>query len=162
MTSKDKLYGAIARDDTKAAREAVVRDPSVVALPFLGATWLHLAAQMGRIGIMEVLVDAGLAVDQPTQEGTGTPLESAAGQGHYQACEWLLDHGADINHCLGVSATPIFSAVFSKSFNVVKLFVERGADLGATFGDPPRDVITYAQVYGTPEIVAYLARQVST
>ena len=160
MTSKDKLYGAIARDDTEAARDVVARDPSVVALPFLDDTWLHQAAQRGSIGIMEVLIDAGLTVNQLTRDGMATPLDSAAGQGHYQACEWLLDHGADINHGLGVSATPIFSAVFSKSLNLVKLFVERGADLGATIGDPPRDVITHARLYGTPEIVAYLARRV--
>jgi hypothetical protein len=161
MTSETKLYGAIARDDTEAAREVVASDPTVLAVKFLDASWLHLAAEAGCIGIMEVLVRAGLLVDGLTGNGSRTPLENAAGQGHYQACVWLLDHGAAINHGLGVSATPIFSAIFSKSFNVVKLFVERGADLGATFGDPPRDVITYAQVYGTPEIVAYLARQMS-
>jgi len=160
VTSKDKLYGAIARDDTEAAREVVARDPSVLAVRFLDTSWLHLAAQRERVGIMEVLIRAGLTVDELTEDGARTPLECAAGQGHYQACEWLLDHGADINHHLGVSATPIFSAIFSKSFNLVKLFVERGADLRATFGDPPRDVIGYAQAFGTLEIVTYLAGQV--
>ena len=162
MTSKDKLYGAIARDDTEAAQEVVTRDPSVLVVRFLDTSWLHLAAQMGRIGIMEVLVRAGLAVDELTGDGVGTPLMSAAGQGHYAACEWLLDHGADINHRLGVSATPIYSAIFSKSFDLVNLFVERGADLRATFGDPPRNVISYAQVFGTVQIVAYLTGRVDT
>ncbi len=161
MTSKDQLYGAIVRDDTEAAREVVARDPSVLALRFLGATWLHLAARLGRLEIMKLLVASGLPVGELTEDGTQTPLETAAGQGHYRACEWLLDNGADINRGLGSSVTPIFCAIFGKSFDVVKMFVERGADLGATFGVPTRTVVSYAQLYGTPEVVAYLKSLVS-
>lgn len=155
MTNRDAMYGAIARDDVATVRKLIARDPSVLEVRFLTGSWLHLAAQSGRVEIIAVLAHAGLPIDQLTDEGE-TPLDSAAGQGHYDACVWLLDHGADINHGLGESATPIFSAIFSKSLELVKLFVERGADLGATFGNPRIDVIAYATSYGTSEIVSFL------
>jgi ankyrin repeat protein len=153
MTSADEMYGAIARGDTASVRELVVRDPSVLDTYFLGKSWLHWAAQNGHTEIMAVLVQPGLSVDQLTGDGVYTPLKKAAGQGQYGACEWLLDHGADINHGLGISPTPVFGAIYSKSLELVELLGARGANLGATFGDPRIDVITYAQNHGTPEIV---------
>jgi uncharacterized protein len=156
VTNGTAMYGAIARGDSGTVRKLVVSDPSVLKSYFLEDSWLHLAAQMGHTEIMEVLVNAGLSVDQLTRDGTRTPLDTAAGQGHYRACEWLLDHGADINHGLGESATPIFSAIFSKSLALVQLFVERGANLSAAFGNPRIDIISYAERYGTPAIVDFL------
>ncbi len=155
MTSGDAMYGAIARDDVATVRKLIARDPPVLGMRFLNGSWLHLAAQGGRIRIVAVLAQAGLPIDQLTDEGE-TPLDSAAGQGHHDTCVWLLDHGANINHGLGESATPIFSAIFSKSLELVKLFVERGADLGATCGPPKIDVIDFAKTYGTPEIITFL------
>lgn len=111
---------------------------------------------LGRIEIMEVLVEAGMSVDTLTADGYRTPLDTAAGAGQYQACEWLLDRGADINHGFGTSATPLFAAIFTKSLELVELFVRRGARLDATFGHPTVDVLNYARTHGTPEIVSLL------
>jgi ankyrin repeat protein len=91
-----------------------------------------------------------------TADGYRTPLDTGAGQGHYQVCEWLLGQGADINHGFGKSATPLFSAIFSKSLELVELFVRSGARLDATFGRPKIDVLSYARAYGTPDIVRFL------
>jgi len=55
-----------------------------------------------------------------------------------------------------VSATPVFSAIYGKSLDVVKLFVERGADLNAVFGEETIGVIGYRENHGTPEIVGFL------
>jgi ankyrin repeat protein len=156
VTNEDAMYGAIARGDTDTVRELVANDPSVLKIYVVEKNWLHWAAQDGRPDIMEVLVNAGLSIDQLTSDGTSTPLEIAAGQGQYRACEWLLDHGADINRGLGQSATPIFSAIYSKSLDLVELFVARGANLGATFGDPKIDPISFATVHGTPAILNFL------
>jgi ankyrin repeat protein len=156
MTNEDAMYGAIARGDTNALRELLASDPSILMSYFLDESWLHWAAQDGQIEIMEELVKAGLSVDQLTTNGIYTPLKQAAGLGRYPVCEWLLDHGADINHGLGRFPTPIFGAIYSKSLTLVKRFVERGAELSATFGNPAIDVISYAERYGTPEIVNFL------
>ena len=116
---------------------------------------------MGQIKIMEVLINAGMSVDQLSSDKKRTPLDSAAGQGHYGACGWLLDQGADPNYGIGRQATPLFSAIFSKSLELVTLFVQRRANLDATFGDPKIDVIRYAQRHGTPAIVDFLQRSMN-
>jgi ankyrin repeat protein len=150
------MYGAIVRNDVKTVRRLIHQDRSVLDAYFLEDSWLHRAAMLGRIDIMAVLVEAGMPVDKLTADGYRTPLDAAAGQGHYQACEWLLDQGADINHGFGMSATPLFSAIFSKSRELVELFIRRGASLDATFGRPKIDVPSYALTYGTPEITRFL------
>jgi ankyrin repeat protein len=156
MTSSSRMYGAIARNDAGAVRALVATDLSVLSLYSLENSWLHLAAQMGRIEIMDALIGAGMRIDQLTSDRKRTPLDTAAGQGNYQACEWLLNHGADINHGLGELATPIFSVVFSKSPALVELFADRGANLSASFGNPGIDLIRYAEQYGTSDIVTFL------
>jgi hypothetical protein len=50
----------------------------------------------------------------------------------------------------------VFSAIYGKSLDVVKLFVERGADLNAVFGEETIGVIGYRENHGTPEIVGFL------
>lgn len=156
MDSSTKMFGAISRNDADAVRAVIEEDPAVLHLYFLRDSWLHKAAQLGRIEIMEILVSAGIPVEKLTDDEEETALHTAAGQGQGRACEWLLNHGADINHGLGRQATPIFSAVFSNSLDLVDFFAARGADLSATFGDPPVDLLSYAEQYGTPEIAAYL------
>jgi ankyrin repeat protein len=154
------MYGAIVRGDIETVRTLISKDPAVLKQHVANQSWLHLAAQEGNVAIMDVLIAAGMPIDQQTVDGTRPPLKVAAAQGHQEACAWLLDHGADINLGLGKSATPIFSAIYSKSLKLVELFVERGADLCATFGPPPKmDVIRFAEEHGTPEVVSFLSTQ---
>jgi hypothetical protein len=53
------MYGAIARNDAAAVRRLVSQDRSLLDAFFLDDSWLHRAAMMGRVEIMEVLVEAG-------------------------------------------------------------------------------------------------------
>lgn len=159
MTNESAMYGAVVRGDTATVKELVASDPSVLQISIVGKNWLHWAAQRGHTDIVAVLVEAGLAVDQLTDDGTSTALDIAAGQGRFESCKWLITHNANINRGFGESATPIFSAIYGKSLEVVKLFVERGARLDAEFGVPVVDVISYAKQYGTPEIVEFLQQE---
>lgn len=156
MKPEDEMYGAILRGDSASVQEILVKEPSVLKFYAVKKTWLHWAAQKGHIDIMGILLNAGLPVDCLTSDGRSTPLNTAAGQGRDIACEWLLDHGADINRGLGKTATPIFSAIYGKNLKIVELFVERGANLDATFSEPKQDILGYAEAYGTPEIAAFL------
>jgi len=157
MQAEDTMYGAIVRGDVSKVRELVSSDPAILKHLVVHKSWLHLAAQKGNIDVMRVMVDAGLPVDQLTEDGGSTPLNIAAGQGHHDACEWLLDHGADVNYGYGVKATPIFSAIFGGQLPVVALLIRRGARLDAAFGEPRQTVLTYAQRHGTNEISTFLA-----
>lgn len=156
MKPEDAMGGAIVRNDIATVQALLAGHPQLLHVYEMRMNWLHWAAQKGNVDIMAILADAGLQIDQPTTDGSDTALSIAAGQRRYQACIWLLDHGADINYELGKKATPVFSAIYGNSLEIVTLFAERGADLTATFGDPPRDVIGFSETYGTPQITALL------
>lgn len=161
MTNESAMYGAVVRGDTLVVKELVQSDPSVLEISKVGKNWLHWAAQRGHTDIAMVLVKAGLQVDKLTDDGASTALDIAAGQGRLDSCRWLISQDADINRGFGESATPIFSAIYGRSLEVVKLFVEEGARLDAEFGDPVMDVLGYAKQYGTPEIVEFLQQSIS-
>lgn len=156
MKPEDAMGGAIVRGDIATIRSLLATHPQLLHVYEMRKNWLHLAAQKGNVDIMALMLDAGLPIDQPTTDGGDTALSIAATQRRYQACIWLLDHGADINYGLKKKATPVFSAIYGNSLEIVDLFVKRGADLTATFGHPPRDVIGFSKVYGTPQITALL------
>ncbi len=161
MTGEAAMYGAIVRGDTETVKELLENDPSILKVTRVGKNWLHWAAQRGHTGVAKVLVEAGLAVDELTDDGTGTALDIAAGQGRIDACRWLIEHNADINRGFGQSATPIFSAIYGKSLSVVTLFVNKGARVDAEFGEPAIDVLSYANQYGTSEIVEFLQQEMA-
>ncbi len=56
-------------------------------------------------------------------------LGEAAGEGHLQICELLLDHGADINAKDSEGMTPLCWGAYSGHDDVCTLLVQRGADL---------------------------------
>jgi ankyrin repeat protein len=162
MTNENAMYRAIILGETANARTLITKDPEVLKLFVINKSWLHWAAQEGNIELMELFVKAGIPIDLLTSDGADTPLETAAGFGHYEACKWLIDHGADVNHGLGKSSTPVIDAIYSKSLELVELFVQRGADLSVKFGPPPQiDVISFAKTNGTPEIVSFLKKRMN-
>uniref|UniRef100_A0A8C4R5L7 Ankyrin repeat domain 27 (VPS9 domain) n=1 Tax=Eptatretus burgeri TaxID=7764 RepID=A0A8C4R5L7_EPTBU len=72
-------------------------DPSVVT-PFSrderGYTNLHIAAQFGQVGIVEMLIELGAIVNACDYNG-GTPLHLACLRGHQDVSLLLLDFGAN-------------------------------------------------------------------
>lgn len=156
MTDEIALQRAVVLGEAATAREIIERNPHLLSVRSINKSWLHWAAQSGHVEVAKVLVEAGMAIDDVTSDGASTALEIAAGQGDLEMCRWLLDQGADVNRNYGKGATPIFDAIYGENLELVRLFVDRGAVLSATFADPPRGVIAHASAYGTPAIVEFL------
>jgi hypothetical protein len=55
---------------------------------------LHYAADVGAVGLAQVLVNAGARIDARSPNDT-TPLMMAARNGHGTMARWLLERGAD-------------------------------------------------------------------
>jgi ankyrin repeat protein len=62
----------------------------------LGETPLIAAADAGRSGVVQLLLEAGASIDLADYSGS-TPLHSAARGGHLQVVQLLLDSGANVN-----------------------------------------------------------------
>ena len=99
-----------------------------------GVTPLGLASKNGNAAIIEQLVEAGVAPNDPTQAVNAgeTPLMLAARSGQVDAVTWLLNVGADINvqeTWNGQSA--LMWAAAEGHVPVVQTLIEHGADIGA-------------------------------
>jgi ankyrin repeat protein len=102
---------------------------------------LPVAAREGHLEVAKVLVAAGSPVDQTTPRYLETPLHAAALHGNTATCKWLIEQGAKINHRLADDVdfqsgwTPLHSAVWGESLDVVKLLMEKSASPEEPCGD---------------------------
>ncbi len=94
------------------------------------------ACKSNRVVVLDRLLRAGARMNADPYRGT--PLIWAAACNRMEAAGWLLDHGADVNqkatfggltHGQGITALHI--AAQNGHMPIVKLLVERGADLSA-------------------------------
>mmetsp|Transcript_45933 Transcript_45933/g.143745 ORF Transcript_45933/g.143745 Transcript_45933/m.143745 type:complete len:480 (-) Transcript_45933:39-1478(-) len=98
-----------------------------------GVAPLHHAASLGSVKMINMLAGAG--ADVAAQSGTGTALHFAAGNGHFDAVERLLELGAAVDAANGQGVTPvIMAAAKGGNGDIVELLVKRGADTGLILG----------------------------
>jgi ankyrin repeat protein len=91
-------------------------------------TALWYAAHVGNIEVVKLLVEAGADVNP----GSWPPLCAAVDEDNTAIAEYLIDHGANVNYPKDWG--PLQEAATTKSHNIemVKLLIERGADVNAT------------------------------
>jgi hypothetical protein len=141
MTSSQRkafaeLYLSIARGEPALDALAVfIREHSGLLRDFFTVdTLMHAAAEGEVVEAMELLANAGLAVDAPDSSGRVSPLVSAVWHNKPNAVSWLLDHGANVE---GIAErpnpTPLAYAAEMGSLELVKLLVEHGADVNVRF-----------------------------
>ena len=85
-----------------------------------GDTPLHIVAGQGDTYAVELILDAGAAIDA-LGDMSATPLYNAVGQGHIEAAELLLGCGADPDIMSEIGFSPRTLAK-SKGGNLLKLF----------------------------------------
>lgn len=140
------LYAAIRRADTAAVAQLVEADPSLVEAEeawavdegrSAGLVWparatpLIRAAEAGHLGIVEVLLAAGAAVDGRCQCETGeSALWAAVANSRTAVAARLLDAGADPNCSSDAGTTALHIAVYRKRPDLVDLLLGAGADPG--------------------------------
>jgi ankyrin repeat protein len=93
------LREAILLGDVEAARRAIDEDPSIdingESLFGMHDTFLMLAAHVGPVAMVDLLLDKGAEIDEPDDIGT-TPLMLAAEMGRVDIINRLVDRGADV------------------------------------------------------------------
>lgn len=118
-----------------------------------GQSALYLAAERGHMATstMELLLDRGAAVDQPTWMGW-TPLHAASRRGNEAGVRLLLERGADpkaqADHDQG--RAPLTIAVGEGHAACARVLLEHGASWEQV-GGCNRTAAEYALQYGHPE-----------
>jgi ankyrin repeat protein len=97
------------------------------ASPGKGGRPLLLAAQVGHLGIVRLLLDAGAKVDSQN-DTLHTPLHFACKNGHPALIPILLAAGANREHPNCNNQTPLHHAAFEKQHQCCAALVEAGAN----------------------------------
>ena len=95
----------------------------------IGWTALHTSAQSGSYELVRYFVDKGTDVQQKTETGQNC-LHIAARKGHLNLCKALINkYRFDKNISDIEGFTPILDSVESGNYELVKFFIEKGADI---------------------------------
>ena len=128
------LVSAAIEGDTERVRALLAdgADPNLAcseetALPEFSP--LHGAAGTGEMACVELLLEAGAAIDRGAHNLT--PLFQAVISEQLEAATTLLEHGADANTALEDGSTPLFIASLRCARDLVALLFEHGADPNA-------------------------------
>ena len=169
------LHVAVAEGRKTIVELLLARGANVNAGNAGGATSLHVAAAKGFKLIAEILIAKGADLNAvagssrrlyettpgAAKEGftdvwieSGTPLHNAVAQGYRNMVELLLAHKADVNPD-SEDHTPLTLAARYPRADMVKMLLERGADLNAR-GAMGNTALHWALESGSEEIVGLL------
>ena len=127
--SANEFFAAIARDDRQRLREMLgnyidARDMGESSSPVL------LAAGLGRLEVLKILIDAGFNVNK-TDDSGGTALMAAMQMGHLDIAEYLLEVGADVSSRFEDGTTVLMGAAAQGRMEVLGLLLEVGGGSGS-------------------------------
>jgi ankyrin repeat protein len=131
------------------------RDPALTnAQSPDGFSPLGLAAFFGRLDAVQLLLQRGAQVNQPSNNPQKvTPLHSAVAGQHLEIARALLDAGAEVNAVQEGGFTPLMSAAQNGQVELVRFLLERGADRSKTTEDG-RSAYFFADENPNPEVAA--------
>lgn len=90
---------------------------------------LPIAGMMGHLGVVKVLIDHNVAINQEDKED-GTALFYACSENHTEVARFLIEKRADVNHSAKCTsnATPLISAAARGHQNIAELLIKAKAN----------------------------------
>lgn len=149
---------AIKSGELKRVKELLTSYDGLLDEDTLFGSWLHVAADFGRIDIAEYLIYCGIDLNRNGGISGGNPVRSAARHGHVEIIELLYKNGARLD-VSEANRNPLFGAICNGHFDVVRFLVEKGIDISAQYDMGTLnnvDAYEYARQYGQTEIADYL------
>lgn len=124
---------------------------------------ISMAAKIGDVGRVRELLDENpaLANHVPSYSTyySGLPLRCAAGAGHLQVVQLLLERGADINGAerIAPQGGALHAALSGKHHDIVRLLLQHGANPNAMVESSGNCLWTAQRTKAGPEILNLLA-----
>lgn len=127
------LHEAAALGDAEKLAALVALHPDQVnSFSIDGFQPLGLACFFGHEGAVQILLSAGSAVNDPSQNFQQvTPLHSAAASNNTTICWLLLERGAQVNVRQQGAFTPLHAAAQNGNPGMTRLFLQYGAEVNA-------------------------------
>ncbi|MBN2270416.1 MAG: ankyrin repeat domain-containing protein [Sedimentisphaerales bacterium] len=105
---------------------------------------IHLAAELGALAQVEVLLEEGIDVNAKDEDGK-TPLHLAVQEDHKDVVQALVSKGADVNAKDNKGMTPIHLATLRNLRDIIDLLISKGANVNTKNekGETPLDIGGY-------------------
>lgn len=151
------IHRSVDRDDLAGVRSEVAAGVPLEATDYRDKTPLLLAAEQGRMQIVEYLVEQGADVNATTPTGTGeiTPLRYAISNDDWEMTRYLIRNGAEVNKANPQGWTPIMTAARLGNREIIELLLDAGAEISVRTEDGLTP-IRIASNNGWTDIVVWL------
>ena len=153
--SADALLAAVQNDDASSVARLILEHANVNAREQDGATALAWAAMRSNIAIAEMLLEAGADPNLTNEMGV-SPLSLAIVNGSGAMAALLVKNRADPNVARENGETPLMTAARLGQTDVVKLLLDRGANVDARTAKFGQTALMWAAGY--PAIVRLLLK----
>jgi len=106
----------------------------------IGNTPLIMASGAGNLGVVKCLIEHGADINATNKVGTSALMEATRWLKSTEVPEYLIEKGANVNQVsrdYGTSRmlTPLMKAAYAGKVEMVKLLLDRGADVEARDGN---------------------------
>ncbi|MGU3370238.1 ankyrin repeat domain-containing protein [Bacillus mycoides] len=139
-------------------RDLLEKEPKMLEYVTPFGTWLHVATAHGQLEIIEYLINSGINIHAKGGTFSTNALERAATKGYLHIAEYLIKHQVEIDTS-EPDRNPLFAAIYSSHFEIIKLLVMNGIDITIKYsGNNMKDVdaYTFAIERGEMKIAEYL------
>lgn len=114
-----------------------------------GNTPLHLAAYMGRVEAVQLLLAKGASVHNTNRAGN-TALQWASRHNDTTIVSLLIQRGADVRHADNTGFTALHFCAYANAVDTCRLLLDNGADVNAVTEKGYTAVCTAAEHHNTP------------
>ncbi|OBS26147.1 hypothetical protein FPOA_00090 [Fusarium poae] len=155
------LYNAVSKGYVDIVRLLLKHDPEpkMDITPPGKNTLLAKAISSGNNEIASLLIEHGASVDAIDDNDTfaKTPLSKACAVGNLEMVKLLLENNADVNYTVGLSHSPLFSALYNWNSEVAK-YLLANTEVDVMWTTPGNIGMLHA-AHGDPEILGELLKR---
>lgn len=155
------IVEAIREGSLADTNKALIDGASVHARAADGTPVIVLAVTVRSLDIVKILIENGARPDDRSKKDETSALTLAAANGDLEIVTYLLDHKADVDLTGALRETALIKATRALHKDVVKLLLERGANVDETdtSGATARDI---AQASGRKDLEALFSTKKAT
>ncbi|QIW19785.1 ankyrin repeat domain-containing protein [Bacillus thuringiensis] len=158
-----RIRDSIKSGQLNTLKDLLEREPKMLEYVTPFGTWLHVATAHGQLEIIEYLINSGINIHAKCGTFSTNVLERAATKGHLHIAEYFIKHQVEMDTS-EPDRNPLFAAIYSGHFEIVKLLVMNGIDITIKYSGnnmKEMDAYTFAVERGEMEIAEYVKRKLN-
>lgn len=154
-----KMYSAISKGDSTIVLRLVEDNPDLLQVENPFGSWLHVAAEAGKIKIVELLISLGVDINYSGGISGGNSLNIASIEGNLDIVKYLISKGAEFD-IREPERNPLFGAIQYGHIDVVRVLINAGINTTVTYTGQymkDMDALAFAREWGKEDIVNVLS-----